>query len=93
MVHFIEKNDGQIVKVDGDVNPGELGPDVEAAYTVAQVFSKKSVFVAENLVPKTSRRIRTATGELKHKEDLTQEELDWYLEKRRKEAAARKVAE
>jgi hypothetical protein len=90
MPHFIEYTDGRIEKFEGELNPEALGEDVEAAFTVAKIFTKKAVFKAQDLVPKIVRRIRTATGELKLKEELTSEELAWYMSKRKNEAASRK---
>lgn len=87
MPYFIEYIDDRIEKKDGELNPEELGADVRAAYTVAQVFEKQSVFKAKNLVPKIIRRIKLPSGEMKLKEDLTPAELEWYLAKRKAQLA------
>ena len=90
MPYFVEYIDGRIEKCEGELNPEALGLDVLAGYTVAQVYTKQSVFKAENLVPKIVRRIRMADGTMKLKEEMTAEELKWYSEKRKREMAGRK---
>ena len=87
MPYFVEYIDGRIEKLEGELNPESLGLDVQAGYTVAQVYTKQSVFKAENLVPKIVRRIKLPSGEMKLKEDLTPEELSWYLNKRKTQLA------
>ena len=57
--------------------------DVLAAYTVANVYSKQSVFKAKSLLPKISRRIKMPVGTMKFKEEMTPGELEWYRAKRK----------
>ena len=83
MFYFVEYIDGRIEKVEGEVKPEELGAEVQAAYTIAKVFKRESVFKAKDLTPKIVRRIRLPSGEMKLKEDLTPSELEWYLNKRK----------
>ena len=87
MPYFVEYIDGRIEKCEGELNPETLGADVAAGYTVAQVYTKQSVFKAQNLVPKIVRRIKLPSGEMKLKEDLTADELKWYLDKRKAQLA------
>lgn len=87
MPYFIEYTDGRVEKFEGEVTPEELGPDVQAAYTVAKIYTRESVFKAKDLTPKIVRRIRLPSGELKFKEELTADELKWYLDKRKAQLA------
>ena len=89
--YFVEYQDGRIEKHEGVIDPAGLGGDVEAAYTVATVYAKQSVFQATDLVAKPDRRIRMADGSLKQKSEMTDEEKAWYSE-RRKGAAQRAAA-
>lgn len=88
--YFVIYVDGRIERVEGELNPENLGHDVESAYTVATVFKKQSVFKSESLVAKTERRIRMADGTMKFKHEMTADELAWYSNVR-KEAAKRAV--
>ena len=84
--YFVEYTDGRIEKFEGQINPGALGEGVEAAYTVATVYAKQSVFQATDLVGKGERRVRMPDGSLKLKADMTDEEKAWYSEVRSKAA-------
>ena len=86
-VHFVEYLDGRIEKVEGEVSPEALGPDVAAAYTVASVISRRSVFHATDLLPKKERRIKMQDGvTMKFKSEMTPAELEWYSAQRRESA-------
>ena len=87
MPYFIEKIDGTIEKIDAELNPETLAADVQAAYTVADVYSKQSVFKAKSLLPKITRRIKLPDGTMKLKEELTPGELEWYRAKRKADLA------
>ena len=84
--YFVEYTDGRIEKFEGELNPSALGEGVEAAYTVATVYAKQSVFQATDLVGKGERRVRMPDGSLKLKADMTDEEKAWYSEVRSKAA-------
>ena len=90
MPYFIEKIDGTIEKIDAELNPETLAADVQAAYTVADVYSKQSVFKAKSLLPKITRRIKLPDGTMKLKEEMTPGELEWYREKRKTDVANRR---
>lgn len=90
MPYFVEKIDGSIEKVDAELNPETLAADVLAAYTVADVYSKQSVFKAKSMLPKINRRIKMPDGTMKFKEEMTPGELAWYREKRKTDVANRR---
>ena len=90
MPYFIEKIDGSIEKVDAELNPEALAADVLAAYTVADVYSKQSVFKAKSMLPKINRRIKMPDGTMKFKEEMTPGELEWYRAKRKADVANRR---
>ena len=86
-VHFIENIDGQIEKVEGELDPATLGPNVAAAYVVGSILTRKSVFSATDLTPKKERRIKMQDGiTMKYKSEMTAEELEWYSAQRRESA-------
>ena len=87
MPYFVEYIDERIEKVEGVLDATTLGADVKAAYTVAEIYQKESVFKAKSLVPKIVRRIKLPSGEMKLKDDLTPAELEWYLNKRKAQLA------
>ena len=90
MPYFIEKIDGSIEKVDAELNPETLAADVLAAYTVADVYSKQSVFKAKSMLPKINRRIKMPDGTMKFKEEMTPGELEWYRAKRKADVSKRR---
>lgn len=90
-VYFIEYNDGRVEKVEGALNPAELGLDVKSAFTVATVFTKQSVFKSVDMTARPERRVKMPDGTMKLRSEMTPEEAEWYS-KVRKEAAVRAAA-
>ena len=88
MPYFIEYVGGEVKKFDGDLDPKSLGENVEAAYTIKEVYTKRPVFKAESLTPKIVRRVRMADGTMKLREEMTPEEREWYLKQRRNKMQA-----
>jgi len=90
MPYFVENADGTYSLVDKDFVMEELGDEVVAAYTIEKKISRTVGFKSESLITKAPRRFRCKDGQLRTKEEMSEDDKLFMKQKMAKTRAAKK---
>ncbi len=89
MSYFVERIDGQFELFQGTVDLGALPEDVLSVYIVSEKHTRTMSFNSESLVPKRQRRFRCQDGQLRTRDEMSQEDVAFLAAKMANARAAR----